>query len=302
MFLYAITAAGSYIQRAGRQRRYEKADRETFLGHFLNISTRPLFKRSVTNPPTIPTLGSMDLHRNHALHVATEPMTDERWSVTIDTRTQRQKRSLTDGVNRLLRDEQPVVQSRFAAMLRDHRAYETATRKPLPAWSTLSGTTELDLHIAESILIPGDATVSTRCSVDRQLGATGATVPLTTWPRNCASVPHAIEAPSTLGLRAKLGVNWNGQYILLLGARDENAWEAPLRQCAQIPPRNSVLRAHLRRSVGLRFGLLSSSASSSRISAWFLLSRILLSFVYYIVYDDIRRIWVVIVAKERLDS
>lgn len=275
-FLYAITAAGSYIQRAGRQRRRENADRETFLGHFLNVSMRhgSLFKRSVTNPSV--TLRSMDLHRNNNLYIANEPK-DEKWSVTIDTKVQRRKRSLTDGVYRLLRDEQPVVQSRFAAMLRDHRTYETATKKPLPStWSTLSGTTELDLHIAESILIPGDATVSARCSADRQLG-----VPLTIWPRNC--VPRAVEAPSTLGLRAKLGVNWNGQYILLLGSRDENVWEAPLRQCASVPPHNSILRAHLRRSVGFRFGLLSSSASSSRISVWFLLSRILLCSVYYLI-------------------
>lgn len=271
-FLYAITAAGSYIQRAGRQRRHEEADREILLDHFLNVSMRPLFKRSVTNPPTIHTLRSISLQQNNNLYIAK----DEKWSVTIDKKIERrQKRSLTDGVYRLLRDEQPMVQSRFAAILRDHRTDETATRKPLPTWSTLSGTTELDLHIAESILIPGDVTISTRCSTDRRLG-----VPLTTWPRNC--VPRAIEAPSTLGLRAKLDVNWNGQYILLLGSRDDNAWEAPLRQCAQIPSRNSVLRAHLRRSVGLRFGLL-SSASSSRIFAWFLLSQILLCSVYYLV-------------------
>ncbi|XP_071577925.1 uncharacterized protein [Temnothorax nylanderi] len=279
-FLYAITAAGSYIQRAGRQRRHEEVDQETFLGRLLNVSTRPLFKRSVrvvTNPSTIHPLRSIDLHRRNNLYVANGPK-DEKWTVTIDKKVQRQERSLTDGVHRLLRDEKPIVRSRFAAMLRDDRIYETATRKPFPTWSTLSGNTELDLHIVESILIPGDAAVSARCSADRRLG-----VPLTTWPRTC--IPRAIEAHSTLGLRAKLDVNWNGQYILLLGSRDDNAWEAPLRQCAQIPPRNSVLRAHLRRSVGLRFGLL-SSASSSRIfgiSAWLLLSRILLCSVYYLV-------------------
>lgn len=276
-FLYAITAAGSYVQRAGRQRRHEQVDRETFLGHFLNVSTKPLFKRSITNPPTIYTLRSIDLRRNNNSYIA-NGSEKAKWSVTIDKKKiQRHERSLTDGVHRLLRDERPIIQSRFAAMLRDlrDRTYETTTRKPFTTWSTLSGTTELDLHIAESILIPGDVTVATRCSGDRRLG-----VSLTTWPRNC--VPRTIEAPSTLGLRAKLDINWNGQYILLLGLRDDNAWEAPLRQCAQIPPRNPILRAHLRRSVGLRFGLL-SSAPSSRISAWFFLSRILLCCVYYIV-------------------
>ncbi|KYQ50772.1 Protein APCDD1 [Trachymyrmex zeteki] len=223
-FLYAINAAGSYIQRTGRQKRHEQV-------------------------------------------------------VTIDKKVQgRQERSLTDDVHRqLLRDEQSIVESRFATMLRGHQAYdETTTRKPFPTWNTLAGTTELDLHIAESILIPGDARVSTRCSADQR----GLGVPLITWPRNC--VPHAIEAPSTLGLRAKLSINWNGQYILLLSSRDDNMWEAPLRQCAQIPPYNSVLRAHLRRSIGFRFGLL-SSASSNRLSAWCLLSRILLYSIYYLV-------------------
>lgn len=269
-FLYAITAAGSYVQRAGRQRRREKVDREILLGHSLNVSTRFLPKRSVTDSPTTRTL------RNN-LYVANRPRS-EKWSVTMDNKIQRRERSLTDGeVHRLLRDEQSIVESRFAAMLRGRQTYDEATtRKPFPIWSTLSGTTELDLHIAESILIPDDVAVSTRCSADRRLGMS----PLSTRPRNC--VPRTIEAPSTLGLRAKLGVNWNGRYILLLGLRDDNLWEAPLRQCAQIPPHNSVLRAHLRRSVGLRFGLL-SSASSSRISVWFLLSQIFLCSVYYLV-------------------
>jgi len=271
MFLYAITAAGSYIQRAGRQRHHEQVDRETFLGHFLDVSTRLLLKRGV-NSPSIHTLQSIDLHRNK-LYLANRPK--EKWSITIEKKMQRQERSLTDGVHRFLRDEQSIIESRFAAILRGHQTYETTTRKSF-SWSTLVGTTELNLHIAESILIPGDAAVFTRCNADRRLG-----VPLITWPRKC--VPRAIEAPSILVLRAKLGVNWNGQYILLLGSRDDNVWEAPLRQCAQISPHNSVLRAHLRRSVGLRFGLL-SSASSNRISAWFLLSQILLySMLYYLV-------------------
>ncbi|XP_018357336.1 PREDICTED: uncharacterized protein LOC108757423 [Trachymyrmex cornetzi] len=286
MFLYAITAAGSYIQRTGRQRRHEQVDRETFLGHYLNISTRLLFKRSVTNSPTIHhTVQSiiLDLYQNK-FYLASNGSKNEKRPVTIDKKVQeRQERSLTDDVHRqLLRDEQSIVESRFAAMLRGHQAYETTTRKPFPTWSTLTGTTELDLHIAESTLIPGDAAISTRCSADaadrRRLSAG---VPLITWSRNC--VPRAVEAPSTLGLRAKLGINWNSQYILLLGSRDDNMWEAPLRQCAQIPPHNSVLRAHLRRSIGLRFGLLPASASSSRLSAWCLLSCILLCFIYYLV-------------------
>jgi len=286
-FLYAITAAGSYIQRTGRQRRHEQIDdRETFLDHYLNISTRLLFKRSVINSPTTHhTVQSiiLDLYRNKFYLAKNGSKNKKRPVYTIDKKVQkRQERSLTDDIHQLLRDEQSIVESRFAAMLRGHQAYdETTTRKPFPTWNTLTGTTELDLHIAESILIPGDATISTRCSAVDAADRRNLGVPLITWPRNC--VPHALEAPSTLGLRSKLNINWNGQYILLLGSRDDNMWEAPLRQCAQIPPHNSVLRAHLRKSIGLRFGLLSASASSSRLSAWCLLSRILLCSIYYLV-------------------
>ncbi|XP_018401980.1 PREDICTED: uncharacterized protein LOC108779120 [Cyphomyrmex costatus] len=286
-FLYAITAAGSYIQRIGRQRRHKQIGRETFLDHCLNVSTiRFLFKRSAANLPTSRTaVQSTDqLYRNNKFFDLANGSKNGKWSVTTADKKVvqgRQERSLTaEDIHRLLRDdEQSIVESRFAAMLRGHQAYEITTRKPLSIWKTLAGTTELDLHIAESILIPGDAAVSARCSTDQQLG-----VPLVTWPRNC--VPHTIEAPSTLGLRVKLGINWNGQYILLLGSRDDNVWEAPLRQCAQIPPHNSALRAHLRRSIGLRFGLLSSRASSiRRVSAyWCLLSQILLCSVYYLVW------------------
>ncbi|KYN40748.1 Protein APCDD1 [Trachymyrmex septentrionalis] len=285
-FLYAITAAGSYIQRTGRQRRHEQVDdRETFLGHYLNISTRLLYKRSVTNSPTTHhSVQSVILDVYRKKFYFAKNGSKKRPVYTIDRKVEeRQKRSLTDDVHRqLLRDEQSIVESRFAAMLRGHQAYdETTTRKPFPTWNSLTGTTELDLHIAESILIPGDAAISTRCSAIDAADRHRLGVPLITWPRNC--VPHAVEAPSTLGLRAKLGINWNGQYILLLGSRDDNMWEAPLRQCAQIPPHNSVLRAHLRRSIGLRFGLLSASASSYRLSPWCLLSQILLCSIYYLV-------------------
>ncbi|KAL6259413.1 hypothetical protein P5V15_009334 [Pogonomyrmex californicus] len=258
MFLYAITAAGSYVQRAGRQRHHEEIDRETFQGHF------SLFERSLIASPDTRTIRNINLDRDN-LYV-TSKLRDEKSSVTETTNKQvrRQRRSLNDSVHRLLRDEQSIIQLRFAAMLPGHQTYEITTRKPFPVWSTLSGVTELDLHIAESILIPGNTAISTRCNADR-FGMS-----ITVWPRNC--VPRAIEAPSTLGLRAKLAINWNGQYILLLG--DDTTWEASLRQCSQIPPHNSILRAHLQKSVGLRFGLF-SSASTNRISIWFLLLRIL---------------------------
>ncbi|KAL0118115.1 hypothetical protein PUN28_009054 [Cardiocondyla obscurior] len=274
-FLYAITAAGSFIQRVGRQRRYEELNQKIFLSHLFKVSTKLLFKRSVINSPTVDFSRNVDLDRTNDSHIANRPK-NETLSITIDKKVRRQKRSLIDDENyQLLRDKQSIVESRFAGT-KDHRTYEIDTRKSFDStWSMLSGITELDLHIAESILIPGDATISTRCNANRRLDMT-----LATWSRNC--VPRAIEAPSTLGLRAKLDINLNGQCILLLGSRDDNTWDAPLRQCAQIPSRNSVLRAHLRKSVGLRFGLL-SSASSSRISVWFLITNLAIFRVLYFV-------------------
>jgi len=267
--LYAITAAGSYIQRAGRQRRHEEID-EAFIDYFRDINASQKFKRSVVENPDIVYVRS-DLYRNR--------MYNRKRLLKIllgarDRKSKRQKRSLSDSVYQFLYNTQSsVIQSRFAAMLRGHQTYETTTKKSSFSWFAPSGTTELDLHVAESIVIPG-AMMSIRCSADR----TG--VPLINWSRTC--IPRTIEAPSTLGLRAKLSVNWNGQYILLLGLRKDNVWEAPLRQCAQIPPHNSFLQAHLRRSVGLRFGLI-SSAMTNRISILLLFSQILLWYMYYLI-------------------
>ncbi|KAG8040420.1 hypothetical protein G9C98_002416 [Cotesia typhae] len=127
----------------------------------------------------------------------------------------------------------------------------------------LIGTTELDLHVAESLLIPGDLTIANNCGANIDDNGYGGFIirPLNYWPRNC--VKHAIETPSTLGLRAKIGVNWSGQYTLLLGPRDDNLWEPPLRQCGSTPSYNYVLRAHLRLSLGYKYGLFISSSSSS---------------------------------------
>ncbi|EFN76956.1 protein APCDD1 [Harpegnathos saltator] len=280
MFLYAITAAGSYIQRPGRERRHEQLDGETFAsGYFqpVDVSARLFFKRSARDVSSSSQSGP---NQRDTADEGFSSKTEEESSTRADTETLRTKdkkakrpkklkRWLTDNVYQFLLDVQPSpAESRFKAMLRGHQTHETTSKKPV-AWNVPSGSTELDLHIAESSLIPGDATVANRCDAYR------ANMPLTSWPRNC--VPRVIEAPSTLGLRAKMGVNWNGQYILLLGLRDDNVWDAPLRQCAQIPTHNPTLRTHLRRSVGLRFGLLSAAASASHVSVvWLLVSQLLL--------------------------
>ncbi|XP_014477295.1 PREDICTED: uncharacterized protein LOC106745841 [Dinoponera quadriceps] len=233
ILLYSITAAGSYIQRNGTERRSQDRKLSDFF-RLLNNSARFFFKRSAT-----------DVHRSSPNRprggnfISASSESKERLLTRIYTKEKKRprKRSLTDNVDRFLLGDP----------------------SKRPVWNVPSGPTELDLHIVESILIPGDAEDT----------------PLTGWSRDC--VPRLVEAPSTLGLRAKVTVSWNSQYILLLGLRDDHVWDPPLRQCAQIPSNNPALRAHLRRSVSLRFGL-SSAGPASRLSSpvWLLASQFIL--------------------------
>lgn len=253
-FLYSLTAAGSYVQRAGRQRRHEEELDDA------EIAARFLLERSAADRSG-PSRAAGPWMNGLAFDGGEEPVVEMSpvWKLIGNEGEETTGRS--NGNVHPPRDvhrSAASVRSRFAAMLRDgHRPHEAAAAAAVTSWrGAPSGTTELDLHVAESVLTIGDVALAARCGApDRAAG-----LPLLVWPRNC--VPGAVEAPATLALRAKLGVNWNGQYTLLLGKRDDSVWDAVLRQCAQIPSRNSSLRAHLRRSVGLRFGLLPSATTS----------------------------------------
>lgn len=260
-FLYGVLRLGSYVLRAERQA--EELDRDTFPDYFLNTTEKFVFKRSPTDPRTIP---SAKLYQN-SLHNENGPSTDEKRS---NKRAQRRKRS-SDSVHQFLYAPSSVIQSRFEAMMRGHQTYESTTEGPFSPSKVLIGTTELDLHVVKNILIPRHPTTASRCDKDRLDS------PLTTLLKNCG--PRTIETSPILELRVKLAVNWYGQYILLLGPRDGNTWSAPLRRCSQLPPYNSSLRTYLQRI--LYIGLF-SSASTSRISTWLLLSQILLC-IYYLV-------------------
>ena len=209
-YLYGITAAGSYVQRARRQRR-----RDTGMAHQESdpLAARP--RRS---------LDEVDYYRH------------------------------------LLQNAQPSMAESFAAMLRGNQRREETTKKPLPTPAP-TGTSELDLHVAESLLIAGDSLLAQRCGT--ALGGDGRTPKsqkLNSWPSSC--VPHSIDAPSTLGLRARISVDWYGQYTLQLGSRDRHLWDAPLVHCGAVGLRNPLLKSHLRKSVGLRFGILFNGASA----------------------------------------
>jgi len=262
-FLYGILRIGSYALRAERQD--EELDRDIFPDYFLNTTEKFVFKRSLTDTGTTP---SAKLYQNSSYN-ENGPSTDEKQSK--DKRAQRRKRSMSDSVHQFLYAPSSIIQSRFAAMMRGQQTYESTTRRPFSPSKVLIGTTELDLHVVKNILIPRDPAIRSRCDKDRFDS------PLTTLPKNCG--PRTIETSPILELRAKLGVNWYGQYILLLGSRDDNTWNAPLRRCSQLSPYNPSLRTYLQRI--LYIGLF-SSASTSQISTWFLLSQILLC-IYYLV-------------------
>ncbi|XP_063995715.1 uncharacterized protein LOC135173053 [Diachasmimorpha longicaudata] len=322
-FIYAVTAAGSYIQRAGRLRRHQLSERdfiepqETVLSYpidemidseqsDLGMENPKRFKRNADQIETqknfSPRIKSemakklLDIYEeDRSLSAAMIPKINfeeariEAKTKTISTTsspttmtmTERQtekitleqtteslvdsalRRTLTsdDSYRHLLRSTHPSLAESFATMLRGNQRREETTQKPFVS-PIPTGTTELDLHVAESLLIAGDLSIAARCGAQIVSDGSGGlrVKPLSSWPRHC--VRHALEAPSTLGLRARVGVNWREQYTLLVGPRDDNLWEAPLRRCGKTPSRNSALRIHLRQSLGHRYGLLTSGAAN----------------------------------------
>ena len=326
-FLYAVTAAGSYIQRFGRTGNQDEREKnlETFRDtkkHTSNLynsqglesqqdfrESKLFFrtKRGLDEKDSIellrdslaewmpakltnnlfesygskPEVNQRMLRTGDDIGEAFEDTTtegfvfeDELESSTLPEITKSQRNTYEDESYRhLLQNAQPSMADAFAAMLRGNQRHDETTKKP-EGPTIPSGTTELDLHVAESVLIAGDLAIAARCGAqilgdDREMGRLGLRVrPMSTWPRSC--VPRALESPSTLGLRAKVGVNWSGQYTLLLGLRDDHIWESPLLQCGTTPSHNPTLRAHLRRSVGLRYGFYTSSGTRHRIYNWYL--------------------------------
>ena len=235
-FMYAITAAGSYVQRARHHRRHEansNGEDEKLM--------RP--KRDVEE-------------------LSKPNVSEEKTKAQHATLLERRRRAADeiDYYRHLLQTAQPSMAESFAAMLRGNQRQEETTKRPLQS-ATPTGTTELDLHVAETVLIAGDLGLAQRCgaALDDLSQLDGRRNALSSWPSSC--VPHTIDAPSTLGLRARIGVDWYGQYTLLLGARDQTLWDAPLLNCGPTALKNSMLRQHLRRSVGLKFGILFNSAT-----------------------------------------
>ncbi|XP_051173558.1 uncharacterized protein LOC127289592 [Leptopilina boulardi] len=307
-YIYSVTAAGSYVQRAGRQRRHDEIDRyveENLLPNenkkvesidfddFSRMRREPFkskyhkdFKNSLMKKRILETKEEIletqlpkqeetsrkigeTIEKISFSNVLPKPNNDESASTAqpILSVSKKVKRSVNEeeSYRHLLKNAQPSLAESYAAMLRGNQRQIETTRKPMLS-SVPTGTTELDLHVAESFLIPGDNFIAIRCgghlmtNSESQMGKA-----LPTWPNNC--VPDSLEAPSTLRFKARVGVNWSGQYTLKLGLRENNLWDAPLHQCGPTEYHNPLLRAHLRRSLGIKFGLFSSAATKSTVPA-----------------------------------
>lgn len=332
-YIYSVTAAGSYVQRAGRQRRHDEIDRyveenllpnerkkldpikvllddikrfddysrmrrEPFESDY-PIEFKNLLKKKTVietvpestqapkqeeSSPTAEIIGET-IEKLSFSNVLPKPSeleeSDDENTLTllpILSVTKKQKRSVNDeeSYRHLLKHAQPSLAESYAAMLRGNQRQVEPTKKPSMSFVP-TGTSELDLHVAESFLIPGDNFIAIRCGGHLMDGSEVGNV-LHSWPSNC--VPDSLEAPSTLRLKARVGVNWSGQYTLKLGLRDNNLWDAPLHQCGPTEYHNLLLRAHLRRSLGIKFGLFSSSATKLTEPTWILGFQILLFFFY----------------------
>jgi hypothetical protein len=276
-FLYGITAAGSYVQRARRHRRHDAGalgeagsffEDEIFgrakrraeeVEHTAKSRAKGKGKRKLKTEARAKKLGSVGRSKPSLPKGSLSKVGE---AELPETTGPRRRRSLdeVDYYRQLLQSAQPSMAESFAAMLRGNQRREETTRKPLMS-ATPSGTSELDLHVAESLLIAGDLALAKRCGAALAEGSAPKTPRLSNWPSSC--VPHSLDAPSTLGLRARISVDWYGQYTLLLGARDKSMWDAPLLQCGPTSMKNPVLRSHLRRSVGLRFGILFNGSITS---------------------------------------
>lgn len=200
---------------------------------------------------------------------------------TIRRKVKRQATS-TDGVNQYLRNIQSSAMDewRIVAMLQSRRMSSDQTRTA-ETFSTsngmLTGVTELDLHILGSMLIIKNSDKTIYCRSNK-LYDVSSKVP----QKYC--FPYSTEVPSVLKLLAKITVNWNGQYILLLSEQNDYVWQAPLRRCTFISPYNPELRNYFYKSFAHRLELSSSTARTiSQFSVLFYLLQFFLLYVYYFV-------------------
>lgn len=268
-FLYAISAAGSYVQRPVRRlRRHspeEVDDSSNLVYDYVQQSTPSTSsraKRQAKPRSNVQEFAKIIGYGNNDKKAQEEHPRKE----FEDIHLLRDKRSLDEiDYYRHL----PSMADAVAAMLRGNQRHKETTKKPLVPTIPM-GTTEVDLHVAESMMIVGDVDVAQRCGADFDEESNSFIKPrLSTWPSDC--VPHTLDAPSTIGLKARVGIDWYGGYTLQFGSRDSPLWDAPMLQCGATSLKNPALRSHLRRSVGIKFGLLTASSGNFILEMKFLI-------------------------------
>ena len=98
------------------------------------------------------------------------------------------------------------------------------------------GTSELELKILEYSLIPVDKIIPTNCKgTTKEIKHIRNEAGL--WTKNCILGTN-FKTPAILKFKAKIGLDWKGDYTLLLASWEDDLWEAPLHQCSEITSRN----------------------------------------------------------------
>ncbi|XP_076240928.1 protein APCDD1 [Calliopsis andreniformis] len=197
--LYTITAAGTYVQRAIRR----KPDGTS--SHWRNDDD---VSGALNSDPSV-TFNDVRVQLKRAKGVKPNV----------------RHRTLQDIIR-----EEPTVQS----MTVDSSVLPLIRRDNI----LLSGTTELELHIFKSRSVPVDKMLSSRCtktgfrSTKRtsRIIKNGANSISSFWQRSCT--PRTIETGAILKFKARINLDWNGDYILLLASWND-LWEAPLRRCSE---------------------------------------------------------------------
>ncbi|KAF3424737.1 hypothetical protein E2986_00714 [Frieseomelitta varia] len=98
------------------------------------------------------------------------------------------------------------------------------------------GTSELELKILEYSFIPVDKIIPINCKgTTKEIKHIRNEAGL--WTKNCILGTN-FKAPAILKFKARIGLDWKGDYTLLLASWEDDLWEAPLHQCSEITSRN----------------------------------------------------------------
>ncbi|XP_015438951.1 PREDICTED: protein APCDD1-like [Dufourea novaeangliae] len=221
ILLYTVTAAGTYLQRALRRKRQilsARNDVEPSL--YSNLAAHDAFARDINLGVGEPlersdsNLYPVRMSRSFGGSETGLPIAAS--TVRQGRRRSRPKTGYFESANRIVH-------------------FSGKNVAPLP-----SGTIELKLQVMESRSIPTDRLIEllARCDATRETftDSGNATESITddaisiTLSKNC--IPQTVEAPAILMFKARVNLDWNGDYALLLASWKDDVWEAPLLRCS----------------------------------------------------------------------